>query len=109
MKSQQSTISAKVFESMKHQIPGPLIIDQCKFLKEAYKTKITATFVEGGGAGLKKAKNKNTEDIDYIWSQVEKQNSLRSLSSEISWPKLWDMARFKVSNCHYQGLNHSHF
>ena len=45
---------------------------------------------EGGGAGLK---NKNTEDIDYIWSQVEKQNSLRSLSSEISWPKLWDMAR----------------
>ena len=49
----QSTISAKVFESMKHQILGPLIIDQCKFV---YKTNITATIVEGGGAGLKKAK-----------------------------------------------------
>ena len=94
MKSQQSTISAKVFESMKHQIPGPLIIDQCKFLEEVYKTNITATIVEGGGAGLKKAKKAlNAEDIDYIWSQVEMQNSLRSLSSVISWPKLWDMAR----------------
>ena len=91
MKSQQSTISAKVF---KHQIPGPLIIDQCKFLEEVYKTNITATIVEGGGAGLKKGKKAlNAEDIDYIWSQVEMQNSLRSLSSEISWPKLWDMAR----------------
>ena len=65
MKSQQSTISAKVFK--KHQIPGPLIIDQCKFLEEVYKTNITATIVEGGGAGLEKAKKAlNAEDIDYI-------------------------------------------
>ena len=44
MKSQQSTISAKVFESMKHQIPGPLIIDQCKFLEEVYKTNIHCNY-----------------------------------------------------------------
>ena len=104
MKSQQSTISAKVFESMKHQIPGPLIIDQCKFLEEVYKPNITATIVEGGGAGLKKALN--AEDIDYIWSQVEMQNSLRSLSSVIY---IMAKTRFKVSNCLSQGLNHSHF
>ena len=32
-------------------------------------------------------------DYDNTWTEMAKQNSLRALSRDISWPKLWDMAR----------------
>ena len=32
-------------------------------------------------------------DSDYLWTKVSQQTSLCTLPREVSWPKLWDMAR----------------
>ena len=32
-------------------------------------------------------------DSDYVWYKVSQQTSLRALCRDISWPKLWDLAR----------------
>ena len=94
LNSDQSTISVKVFNSLTNQAPGPLIIQQCKFLEEVYNSNITDSIMKGGATCLKYIKKAlRVADSDYIWTKVSRQLSLRALSRDISWPKLWDMAR----------------
>ena len=77
-----------------NQAPGPLIIQQCKFLEEVYNSNITDSIMKGGATCLKYIKKAlRVADSDYIWTKVSRQLSLRALSRDISWPKLWDMAR----------------
>ena len=94
LNSDQSTISVKVFNSLKNQVPGPLIIQQCKFLEEVYDSNITDSIMKGEEMCLKYIKTTlRAADSNYIWTKVSRQLSLRALSRDISWPKLWDMAR----------------
>lgn len=90
----KSTISVKVFNSLKDQAPGPLIVQQCKLLEEVYDTNITESILEGDEISLKSIKKVlRAADSDYVWSKVSQQTSLRVLPRDISWPKLWDIAR----------------
>ena len=94
LNSPQSSIGAKVFHSIKDHDPGPLIVQQCKFLEEVYHINVTESILRGEDTCLKSIKKAlRTADSDYIWSKVAQQTSLRALSRDISWLKLWDMAR----------------
>ena len=94
LNSHQSSISVKVFHSLKDQGPGPLIVKQSKFLEEVYHTNVTESILLGETTCLKSIKKAlRAADLDYVWSKVAQQTSLRALSRDISWPKLWDMAR----------------
>ena len=87
-----TTIGNKVFDAIRDQEPGPLIVQQCKLLEQACKLNVTPAFIKGDTtiSSVKKALLKL--DCDYIWSLTTKQNSLRSLTISISWPKLWDLS-----------------
>ena len=92
--SHQPSICVKVFNSLKDKASGTLIVQQCRFLEEAYGTNITESILEGDIASIKSIRKAlRAADSDYVWSRVSQQSSLRALSREISWPKLWDMAR----------------
>ena len=41
---------------------------------------------------LQTPRDPKSRDSDNVWSKVSRQGSL-ALSSDISWPQLWDMAR----------------
>ena len=89
-----SSISVEVFNSMKDQLPGPLIVQQCKFLEQAYRTNFTSSILKGDITSIRPVKKAlTTADQDLIWAQISQKNSLRSMSRTISWPKLWDLAR----------------
>ena len=79
----------KVFNALKEQEQGPLIIEQCKLLEQVYHTNTTLAFIitiSTVRRDLLKA------DQGNIWSLVSKHNSLQPLHRTISWPKLWDLA-----------------
>ena len=88
-----TTIGSRVFDAIRDQEPGPLIVQQCKLLEQAYKSNVTPAFIKGDTTigSVKKALLKL--DRDYIWSMTSKHNSLRSLTRSISWPKRWDLSR----------------
>ena len=88
-----TTIGSRVFDAIRDQEPGPLIVQQCKLLEQVYKANVTPTFIKGDTtiSSVKKALLKL--DRDYIWSLTSKHNSLRSLTRSISLPKLWDLSR----------------
>ena len=90
----RSTISVEVFNSLKDQDPGPLIIDQCKFLEQVYNTNYTASLLNDDTVSLKSLKKAlKAADDNHIWKMANKHNSLKCLSRSIMWPRLWDMAR----------------
>ena len=85
---------SKFSNSLKHQQPGPLIVQQCKLQEEVYDTNLTKLILEGDVTCFKSIKKAlRAADSDYVWSKVSQQTSLRVLSRDISWPKLWDLAR----------------
>ena len=89
----RNTISVKVFNALREQEQGPLIIEQCRILEQAYHTNTTLAFIEGNITISTMKRDLLKADQDNIWSLVTKHNSLRSLHRTISWPKLWDLAR----------------
>ena len=86
----RNTICVKVFNALREQEQGPLIIEQCMILEQAYYTNTTLAFIEGN---ITMKRDLLKADQNNIWSLVTKHNSLRSLHRTISWPKLWDLAR----------------
>ena len=98
--SHQSTINIQVFNSLRHEASGPLIVQQCKFLEEVYDTNVTESILEGDEMCFKSQETLRVAILTMFG------NSL-ALSSDISWPKLWDMAqqeclRFEISLSHYK-------
>ena len=89
----RNTICVKVFNALREQEQGPLIIEQCRILEQAYHTNTTLAFIEGNITISTMKRDLLKADQDNIWSLVTKYNSLRSLHRTISWPKLWDLAR----------------
>ena len=77
----------------------PLVIQQCKFLEQVYKTNLTEVILQQeenfeNHLTLRAVKDKlQAADRDHIWSLVSSRENLAALSRDISWMRLWDEAR----------------
>ena len=80
----------KGFNALREQEQGPLSIEQCKLLEQAYHTNTTLAFIEGNITISTMRRDLLKGDQDNIWSLV---TSLQPLHRTISWPKLWDLTR----------------
>ena len=87
---QRGSISSDVFNALKDHEPGPLIVQQCRFLEQIYGTNLTSSS-DISLRSIKKTLRK--ADQNYIWDQAANHNSLSLMSRDISWPRLWDTAR----------------
>ena len=89
------SISSDVFKALKDQEPGPLVVQQCRFLEQVYATNLTTSLLNNCAdvslQVIKKALLK--ADQKFIWDQAADHNSLSLLSRDISWVRLWDTAR----------------
>ena len=94
MNPQYRSISSDIFNLLKDQDPGPLIVQQSRLLEQIYGTNVTSLLLNGSPVCLKSVKKTLFEaDQDYIWSEVESNTSLALLPRSVSWCKLWDKAR----------------
>ena len=90
MKLENSSISAKVFRSLRESDTEPLVVQQCKYQKQAYNTNFTQTILTDIKSIFKVPEK---ADHELTWIHVKERPSLKPLSRSISWPKLWDIAR----------------
>ena len=94
MNPQYRSISSDIFNLLKDQDPGPLIVQQSRLLEQIYGTNVTSLLLNGSPLCLKSVKKTFFEaDQDYIWSKVDSHTSLALLPRSVSWCKLWDKAR----------------
>ena len=95
MKPENSSISSKVFCSLRDNDTDPLIVQQCRLLESAYHTNFTQTILtEGDSVDIRSIiKALEKADQDLTWLHAEQKSSLCHLSRAISWMKLWDIAR----------------
>ena len=93
------SISVEVFNCLREKDSEPLVIQQCKFLEQVYKTNLTEVILQQeknfeNHLTLRAVKDKlQAADRDYIWSLVSSRENLAALSRDISWMRLWDEAR----------------
>ena len=65
-----STLIATVFNALREQEQGPLIIEQCKLLEQAYHTNTTLVFIEGNITISIMRRDLLKADQDNIWSMI---------------------------------------
>ena len=96
------SISVEVFNCLREKDSEPLVIQQCKFLEQVYKTNLTEVILQQeenfeNRLTLRAVKDKlQAADRDHIWSLVSPHENLAALSRDISWMRLWDEARQQV-------------
>ena len=84
-----------IWDQAANHEPGPLIVQQCRFLEQIYGTNLTSSLLTNSSdisvRSIKKTLRK--ADQNYIWDQAANHNSLSLMSRDVSWPRLWDTAR----------------
>ena len=89
-KLENSSISSKVFRSLRESDTEPLVVQQCKYQKQAYNTNFTQTILMESDATDIKSIFKVPEKADHelTWIHVKERASLKPLSRSISWSKM---------------------
>ena len=95
MRPDNSSISAKVFFSVKVNGSELLVTQQCRLLEQDYNTNFTSALLDEESVVDIKSVFELLEqaDLKYIRTEINKKPSLRTLTQSIYWTKLWDIAR----------------
>ena len=90
-----SSISAKIFRSLRNQNPGSLIVQKCLFLEQEFGTSCTFVILSAESPPSMRIIKKQFSNADSIllWDKFKDRNHLRHLHKTSLWPKVWDNAR----------------
>ena len=86
--------TADMFRSLRKNGTEPLIVQQCKYLEQAYNTNFTQVILADNDTPICSIFEALEEaDKELTWSLVSESSSLKLLANVIPWLKLWDIAR----------------